>query len=140
MLHKDSRTKLEYWKTTCIFELNSEGVVKERKNMLREATELKHIFGKGKPKPVSVLDNQIIKPLDDFKKYEPILTSLLTDGFKPRHWKELAELTKIPLEAPPKASKDRARLTLSHYFQLQLWEKPKELEEVAEKAAKEFQN
>ncbi len=55
LLHKDSKSRLEYWKTSCIFELNSELVVKERKNMLREATELKHIFGRSKPKPVNVL-------------------------------------------------------------------------------------
>ncbi len=49
-------------------------------------------------------------------------------------------MTKIPLEPPPKVIKEKARYTLNHYLSLHLWEKSKELEEVAEKAAKEYQN
>ena len=130
ILCRDSKDKVKEWKKACIFKLNSDTVIKERKSMQREAAELKIIFSKGYPIQVSVLDNQIIKTLNEFKKYEPILQCLLTEGFKPRHWEELAYLTKIPLK-PPKDPEEREHLTLNHYYNLQLYEKPKELEEIA---------
>lgn len=69
ILCRDSKDKVKEWKKACIFKLNSDNVIKERKNMQREAAELKIIFSKGHPIQVNVLDNQIIKTLNEFKKY-----------------------------------------------------------------------
>lgn len=35
ILYRDSKSKLESWKATCLFDLNGEDIVKDRKTMMR---------------------------------------------------------------------------------------------------------
>lgn len=137
----DTHHKASTWKTSPLAELNAEEVEKDldqlRRSVLKCSKEFDRLPGGRKAfehplETVSTLKAQV-EALVEIDL--PLMQLFCTPGIRPRHWKEIAEVTDLVIELP--VNNERG-FTLTDLLKLGLQHHTLKLEDVCVGASKEY--
>jgi dynein heavy chain len=133
-------TKCKGWEKSNIFKLDPEEIEKEIKTMIGQSRVLQNMFKKMDPPPDKPMKDakELDEKLIEFNKHVPLLNYLCNEGLQDRHWSDINKvIAEFGYDLP--INRD-TNINLQTITQVGLMEILPQLEEVSDRASKEYTN
>ena len=133
ILQNQFQDKFRLWKHGVLNQINPDEVEADHRKMYGTANKLYGRFERMKPQTVA---KKIKTELEEFRKYVPIIRCLCNPGMKERHVDEIFQLLRVPKDS----GKELNEMKLKQFEDYEIISIKNDLEEISDRASKQFSN